>query len=258
MSIAFYTGVSGMIASQSMMDTTSNNIANINTVGYKTQNASFQDLLYTKMNIHSNYGPSDTEEDNTTPKSYDMVGHGVRIDSVNLLYTQGGYLSTDRTLDFAIKGEGLFAVKSASGETQYTRNGSFYISMEGKKAYLVTADGSHVLNNKGKEIKLALYDNGSPNTENLAESIGLYHFSNPYGLTPANGGCFKANDVSGKAIAAKSGDTTSTIVQYYLENSNVELTDQMVNVIGAQRSFQMNSRVVQAADEVDEMINNLR
>lgn len=263
MSIAFYTGVSGMLASQSHMDVTSNNIANINTVGYKTQESSFQNLLYTKMNIHRNYNDTvtDTAADDAqgdTAKSYDMVGHGVRIGQVNLMYTQGGYLSTGNTLDFAINGEGLFAIETASGETQYTRNGNFDVSIEGKKAYLVTADGSHVLNGKGKRIALTLTDSGSPDTDGLAESLGLYHFSNPYGLTPAGGGSFTANDISGKAVAAKSNDTTSTVLQGFLENSNVELSDQMVNMIQAQRSFQLNSRVVQAADEIDEMINNLR
>ena len=267
MSIAFYTGVSGMLASQTHMDVTSNNIANVNTVGYKTQESSFQNLLYTKMNTHNNYNDTaansaaDTPADNVqedTAKSYDMVGHGVRIGQVNLLYKQGGYLSTSRTLDFAINGEGLFGVETASGEIQYTRNGNFLVSIEGKKAYLVTSDGSHVLDGKGKRISLTLSETGAPITEGLSEKIGLYHFTNPYGLTPANGGSFKANDNSGKAVAAKVGDTTSTVLQGFLENSNVELSDQMVNMIQAQRSFQMNSRVVKAADEIDEMINNLR
>ncbi len=263
MSIAFYTGVSGMLASQSHMDVTSNNIANINTVGYKTQEASFQNLLYTRMNIHSNYGntvapAADAADEGDAAKSYDMVGHGSRIGQVNLLYKQGGYLSTGRTLDFAINGEGLFAVEAASGETQYTRNGNFLISIEGRRASLVTSEGAHVLDGKSKRIALTLTDSGAPVTDGLAEKIGLYHFPNPYGLTPADGGSFTANDISGKAVAAKVGDTTSTILQGFLENSNVELSDQMVNMIQAQRSFQMNARVVQTADQIDEIINNLR
>ncbi|MFV0498319.1 MAG: flagellar hook-basal body protein [Candidatus Fimivivens sp.] len=262
MSIAFYTGVSGMLASQSHMDTTSNNIANVNTVGYKTQEASFQNLLYTKMNIHSNYHNTTTDAatDNTddAAKSYDMVGHGVRIGQTNMLYDQGGYLSSGRTLDFAINGEGLFGVETASGEIEYTRNGNFLVSIERGKAYLVTSDGAYVLAGKGKHIPLEINESGAPILDGLTEKIGLYHFTNPYGLTPTQGGSFKANGVSGKAIVAKSGNTKSTILQGVLENSNVEMSDQMVNMIQAQRSFQMNSRVVQAADEIDEMINNLR
>lgn len=259
MGIAFYTGVSGMLASQAHMDVTSNNIANVNTVGYKTQESSFQSLLYTKMNIHSNYNSTAAgDADNDAAKSYDMVGHGVRIGQVNLLYDQAGFLASGRALDFAINGEGLFGVETTSGEIEYTRNGNFLVSIEGNKPYLVTSDGSYVLTGNGKRISLALNESGSPVTDGLAQEIGLYHFTNPYGLTPTQGGSFKANDISGKAVSAKSSDTTSTIVQGFLENSNVELSDQMVNMIQAQRSFQMNSRVVQTADEIDEMINNLR
>lgn len=256
MSIAFYTGVSGMMASQSHMDITANNIANINTAGYKTQETAFQSLLYTKMNLHRNYDASDTEEGEA--KSYDMVGHGVRVGAANLMYTQGGYLNTQRPLDFAINGEGLFAIETAAGEKQYTRNGAFYISLEGKRAFLVDSAGSHVLNARGRQISLELDSAGNPVTEGLTEELGLYHFSNPYGLTPAGGGSFTPNDISGKAVAAKANDEASTVLQGFLENSNVELSDQMVNLIQAQRSFQMNSRVVQTADQIDEMINNLR
>ena len=260
MGIAFYTGVSGMLASQSHMDVTANNIANVNTVGYKTQDSAFQNLLYTRMNIHRNYGDTvdQTEEQREAAKSYDRVGHGVRIGQVNLLYEQGGYLNTGRTLDFAINGEGLFAVEDSAGETQYTRNGNFILSIEGRRAYLVTPEGAHVLDGKSKRISLPLDESGQPITDGLADTVGLYHFSNPYGLTPTDGGSFLANDISGRAVAAKSGDTTSTVLQRFLENSNVELSDQMVNMIQAQRSFQMNARVVQTADQLDEMINNLR
>lgn len=265
MSIAFYTGVSGMMASQSYMDTTANNMANISTTGYKTQNASFQDLLYTKMNIHKNYNGSQTAavedaeaEGNQDLNAYDLVGHGVRIGTVELMYQQGGFLPTQRTLDFAIDGDGLFAVQNNEKETEYTRNGRFHISIEGKKCYLVNEQGYHVLDRKGKQITLSLDENKNPKTDDLADKLGLYYFDNPYGLEPANGGSFLESANSGEAKAAKSGDERSEVIQFCLENSNVQLSDQMVNLIQAQRSFQVNSRVVQTADEIEEMINNLR
>ncbi len=259
MGIAFYTGVSGMLASQSHMDVTSNNIANVNTVGYKAQQSAFQNLLYTRMNIHRNYGDTVTDvTDEGDAKSYDRVGHGVRIGQVNLMYSQGGYLSTGRTLDFAINGEGLFAVENSSGETQYTRNGNFILSIEGQRAYLVTQEGAHVLNRSGRRVTVSLGDGGVPDTDRLTDQLGLYHFSNPHGLTPAGGGSFTANDISGRAVAAAAGEETSTVLQGFLENANVQLVDQMVNMIQAQRSFQMNARVVQTADQIDEMTNNLR
>lgn len=259
MSIAFYTGVAGMLASQTHMDVTSNNIANINTAGYKTQESAFADLLYTKMNIHRNYGPTVGEEDvDEAEKSYDMVGHGSRVAGINLMYKQGGFLSTGRALDFAIDGEGLFAVEKSDGETVYTRNGSFAITNRGKRLYLVNGDGDYVLDNRGSKITLTTKENGSVDADAIVEKLGIYYFDNPYGLIPTDGGSFKPSEVSGEAEAAKRNNNDSTILQYYLENSNVELSDQMVNIIQAQRSFQMNSRVVQTADEIDEMINNLR
>lgn len=277
MSIAFYTGVAGMLASQSFMDATANNMANVNTVGYKTQNASFEDLLYTKMNIHSNYQPQNAENGETDGENapvmadgktdsnwpdgsrvYDLVGHGVKIGSVDLLYQQGGFLNTERQLDFAIDGDGLFAVENSRGEVEYTRNGRFNLSIEGKKVYLVNAQGYHVLDRKGKQITLALDENDNPDYDGLIEKLGIYYFDNPYGLTPTDGGSFLESENSGEAVAAKAGDERSEVLQYYLENSNVQLSDQMVNLIQAQRSFQLNAKVVQTADSIEEMINNLR
>lgn len=277
MSIAFYTGVAGMLASQSFMDATANNMANVNTVGYKTQNAVFEDLLYTKMNIHSNYqndgqNENAAEGENVPVKAdgsvdsywpdgsrvYDLVGHGVKIGSVDLMYQQGGFLNTERQLDFAIDGEGLFAVENSMGDVEYTRNGSFNLSIEGRKIYLVNAQGYHVLDRKGKHITLALDENDNPDYDGLVDKLGIYYFDNPYGLTPTDGGSFLESANSGEAVAAKADDERSEILQYYLENSNVQLSDQMVNLIQAQRSFQLNAKVVQTADSIEEMINNLR
>lgn len=265
MSIAFYTGVSGMMASQKFMDATAHNMANVNTTGFKTQNASFQDLIYTKMNIHKNYGlvegadgqPANETDIPEEDRAYDMVGHGVKVGSVHLMYQQGGFNFTESSLDFAIDGEGLFAVKNGKDEIEYTRNGHFNVSLEGRKAYLVNSQGYHVLDRKGKAVVLTMED-GVPQTFGLAEDIGVYHFTNPYGLIPTDGGSFLESENSGEAKAMKAGETTSTVLQGWLENSNVQLSDQMVNLIQAQRTFQLNSRVVQTADQIDEMINNLR
>ncbi|MBP1557618.1 MAG: flagellar hook-basal body protein [Oscillospiraceae bacterium] len=280
MSIAFYTGVAGMLASQSFMDATANNMANVNTVGYKTQNATFEDLLYTKMNIHSNYYNREDDDPNGEvvegegapvmadgstdshwpdgSKVYDLVGHGVKIGSVDLMYHQGGFLNTERKLDFAIDGDGLFAVENNLGEVEYTRNGRFNLSVEGRKLYLVNAQGYHVLDRKGKQVTLALDENDNPDYDGLVEKLGIYYFDNPFGLTPTDSGSFLESENSGEAVAAKAGDERSKVLQQFLENSNVQLSDQMVNLIQAQRSFQLNAKVVQTADAIEEMINNLR
>ena len=273
MGIAFYTGISGMEGYQKKLDVVAHNIANVNTYGYKTRRASFSDLLYTKMNVHSNYGLTVTEkeqqdalgnqvtptEPGVTDMAYDMVGHGSRVSSVDLLYGQAGLDATGYPLDFAILGEGFFAVDNG-GSVEYTRNGAFELQIQGKTAYLVTQDGSYVLDNKGKQIKLKVDENGMPDMEGLSDKLGVYFFSNPYGLTPADSSRYLASTNSGTPTAARgrANEPEYEIKQYALEVSSVDLSDEMVEMIQAQRAFQLNSRVVQTADQIDEIINNLR
>ncbi|MEG2924139.1 MAG: flagellar hook-basal body protein [Oscillospiraceae bacterium] len=261
MSIAFHTGVSGMNAFQEKLNITGNNLANANTVGYKKQGAKFQDLLYTRMNLRTNYpGKAAGEGEDAGAvggENIKMVGHGVKMGATEVLYGQGGYVATDMPLDFAIQGDGLFAVDN-DGKREYTRNGAFHISMDGKSAYLTTADGANVLDSKGRAIKLQMDKDGLPDITGLIDKLGVYHFPNPFGLSPASGSRFTQTGVSGEATAQKQGHIRSTVIQYALENSSVNMADEMVNMIEAQRAFQLNARVVQTADQIDEMVNNLR
>ena len=253
MSIGFYTGVSGMTAYQQQLDTIAHNIANVNTSGFKSSRASFDDLLYTKMNVK-------VEGENKT-------GHGARVASTDISYGQpGGLEQTGYSLDFAVTGgEGLFAVDN-NGAREYTRNGAFGVSIEGKKGYLITNDGAYVLDKRGKSISLNLDDNGAAIVEDVAEHIGIYVFKNPYGLTPLTGSRFAETETSGTATEAskvrKSDKAPNAakmeVMQYTLERSNVDLGEQMTDVIQAQRAFQLNAKVVQTADQLDEVINNLR
>lgn len=252
--ISFYTAVSGMKTFQQMMDVTANNLANVNTYGFKKQRASFEDLMYTRVNQHKNYAP---EADPQGGENVDLVGHGVRMGSTQLLYSATGYVSTSVPLDFAIEGEALFAVNK-NGTTEYTRNGAFRMSQDGNSLYLVTDDNARVLDSKGKEIKLTLDKNGLPVFEDLQERIGLYNFSNPYGLIPVGGSRFVESATSGAGVLQKDNSGASKTHQYMLENSATDMGSEMVEMITAQRAFQMNSRVVQTADEIDEMVNNLR
>lgn len=288
MGIAFYTGVSGMVGFQEKLDVVAHNIANVNTMGYKRQRASFSDLLYTNMNIHGNYnltvsqqaqqaalgaGAAGAEAEGGAAGdaaggnaagapglSNDMVGHGVRISGLDLLYSETGLNATDRPLDFAVQGEGCFFGVSKNGSLEFTRNGAFQLSINGKKANLVTADGASVVDNRGRAIKVDVDENGQPDLEGLADKIGVYSFTNPYGLVPLGGSRYVASDVSGAAtgLRGRANEPDYTVRQYTLEFSNVNLGDEMVDMIQAQRAFQLNSRVVQTADQLDEVINNLR
>lgn len=262
MGIAFFTGVSGMEAFQRNLDVTAHNVANVNTNGYKKQRAVFQDLLYTRMNIHKNYtaeGQGEAEQ-GLADLSADRVGHGVRVSGVESIYGASAYTETTYPLDFALKGEGFFAV-SRDGAVEYTRNGAFSLSMSGKKnAFLITSDGSQVLDGKGKPIKVSLDEEGQPIVDNLAKEIGVYQFPNAFGLVATDASSFLATASSGEAVATsgKPGEADFELMQGVLEISSVDLGDEVVKVIESQRAFQLNSRVVQTADQLDEIINNLR
>lgn len=261
------------MAYQQSMNNLSHNMANVNTNGYKAARTSFQDLMYTNMNLHHNYDPNATTQALAEPDPVTglvpaqtaadqkfMTGHGVRAAGLDLLFGQGNVISTNNQLDVAIEGDGLFAIEK-NGARQYTRNGAFDISLEGKKGYLVTSDdGAYVLDNKGKRIQLTQ----KPGTKlfdlnNLTDKLGVYTFSNPYALERTTGTCFTETTVSGPATAVKQGATAPCkLEQNYLEGSGVVVADEMVNVMTTQRAFQMNGKMVQTADQLEEIINNLR
>ena len=160
MNISFYNGVSGMVAYQESMNRISHNIANSNTVGFKASRSTFSDLLYTKMAVNSEEEP--------------LTGHGIKIEGSQLLYRQGPVIQTGNNLDFALMGDGFFAVERPDGSIEYTRNGAFDISIEGSKGFLVTADGSHVLDARGKFIELERDSKDSPfDLSTLHEQLGI-------------------------------------------------------------------------------------
>ena len=249
MNISFYNGVSGMMAYQEGMDQISHNIANTNTAGYKPSRTAFDDLLYTRMAVNG-------EEDRLT-------GHGVRAAGSELIFRQGPVLQTGNALDCAILGEGFFSVERPDGSVEYTRSGAFDISVEGKKGYLVTSDGSYVLDGKGKRIDLERDgDSGLFDLEGLSDRLGVYTFPNPYGLAPSSGSCFQETEASGEADDGRGRRRTEEkpyqLVSGALEQSGVDLADEMVNVMITQKAFQFNAKMVQTADQVEEIVNNLR
>ena len=250
MNISFFNGVSGMIAYQEEMNRISHNIANANTNGYKPLQSSFSELLYTHMAVNSPEEP--------------WVGHGVKITEPLLDYTQGAPLQTGITLDFALNGDGFFAVERPNGNVEYTRNGAFNISIEGSKAYLVmVGDGSHVLDSRGRHIELTRESKNDPyDLSALKDQIGIYDFSNPYALEPTGGTCYKETDASGEAETIRIGRNRNgrsyQLLSGALEQSAVNLADEMVDVITAQKAFQFNAKMVQTADELEQIINNLR
>lgn len=267
---SLWTAASGMIAQQTNVDTISNNLANVNTSGYKKETMEFKSLLYQTIQQKS----TDTQGN---PKPVGVqVGLGVRNSAITSQFTQGTLLETGNDYDFAIEGKGFFMVQQADGSVAYTRNGTFTLSTGTNGLTLATSTGKPLLDTQGNPIvvdskydpsKLTIDDNGnlaypdaSNNPQPIGIQIGLAQFNNPAGLEKMSESLYKATGASGDA-RLESADpvlTKSKIHKGYVEGSNVQAVDEMVNLIVAQRAYEMNSKTITAADEMLQQANNLR
>ena len=268
---SLWSAASGMIAQQTNVDTISNNLANVNTTGYKTQRAEFKSLLYQNMQTRTT-----TANGENKPVGA-KVGLGVRNSAIASIFSQGAFQDSESTTDFAISGKGLFAVMGDDGNTYYTRNGNFFLSTnDGGGLTLCTSDGYPVLSTTGREITFNrnytasnltvseegefYYPDADNNPQPLGITIGLYQFNNPTGLEKIGGSYYRETEASGDAIneARSTNIEKSTIVQGYLERSNVQVVDEMVNMIVAQRAYEMNSKAITTADDMLQQANNLK
>jgi len=240
LTVGFYSAKAGTISMQRAVDITSNNVANVNTHGFKTHRASFSDLIY------------------TTKLRNDQVetGHGVKIDKTDLMFDIGRLESTGQELDFAIPSEELFAVEDASsGQIYYTKNGAFRLSNNGDGTWgLVDPKGNYVLDYDMNPITAVFDENGNLDSAATMELIGTFKFPNPYGLDNEGDNYFIANGSSGEPEA----DRGQEKLQYYLEGSSVNLATEMVNLIKYQRGFSFNAKLVQTADDIEQRVNSLR
>ncbi len=249
MNNAFYTGASGLRAHQYAIDVTSHNLVNSNTYGYKATKPEFRDLLYSNMDVNINR-ELDADEDIHT-------GHGVKLSNQDLIFTQGSLHNTGYALDYAIAGEGLFAVEK-NGQIEYTRNGSFDLSIEGdaEEAFLVSHDGSYVLDSNYERISVPYEIGKNVETNGLAERLGVFNFANPFGLYRTNDESFVPSEISGEPEIADRG--VYKIYENTLERSNVDIAEQFADVIVSQKAYQFSARVVTTADEVEQVANSLR
>ncbi|MBE6024489.1 MAG: flagellar hook-basal body protein [Cellulosilyticum sp.] len=267
---ALYTAASGMTAQQLNVDTISNNLANVNTVGYKKETTNFKSLLYTNLQ-----GPEDEPVTANTP-SINQVGHGVRALANSRNYAAGTLQQTNNATDLAIIGNGFFAVDN-NGEELYTRDGSFRFAMledEGSYA-LVTADGYPVMSTEDESIivgsevpteKLQIGQDGSVyylDEEDIKIDIGqikMVQFTNKAGLEAAGSNLYKATAASGEPLLESDDDelVKSVLRSGYLEGSNVQLAEEMVNLIIAQRAYEVNSTAIQTADDMMKQANQLK
>lgn len=268
---SLWSAATGMNAQQTNVDTIANNLANVNTVGYKSQVSQFKSLLYQTLQTK-------TTTANGDPKPVtSQVGLGVRNSSINQIFKQGSLIASSSDTAFAIEGDGFFAVRNADGEINYTRNGDFTWATTGAGGImLTTTDGLPVMDTQGRSIILAntfmtneitvgsdgtlAYpdDNNVPQSLNIA--IGTYQFRNPAGLERQGDSLWAVTGASGPAINEATNDnvTKSKLVQGYLEGSNVNVADEMVNLIVAQRAYEMNSKAITTSDEMLQQANNLK
>ncbi|MDR1070237.1 MAG: flagellar hook-basal body protein [Gracilibacteraceae bacterium] len=238
---SFYNARSGVLAQEQAMNVIANNLSNVNTSGYKSEAMGFADLLYGNMNR------AEGEEDRA------RAGAGVRPAQVAVSFAQGAMAQSERELDFALAGEGFFAVRDpVSGETSYTRDGSFRKSLRPDGFYLTTAAGALVVNVVGEPVLFAESWPASPRQEHL--QIGVYRFANPYGLMKTGNNLYAATEDSRQAAIVPAPD----LRQGYLERSNVDVATEMARVIETQRAFQMSARLVSLSDEMEQQLNSLR
>ena len=249
MNKAFYTGASGLRAYQHDINIIGHNVVNSGTTGYKATIPEFRELILNNMDVNIN---RELPADNKVKE-----GNGVRLWNDDMNFTQGKFQTTEYPLDFLIAGDGFFAVQDDTGNIEYTRNGSFDVSVENGACWLVSADGKYVLDQERQRIQLDYVgDSNTLDVDTVKPRLGVFSFANPHGLTRTDGGSFLVSENSGQPENANRGEYT--LYQGTLEASNVELSQEMTNLIIAQRAYQFSSKVVTTSDEIEQLVNSLR
>ncbi len=258
---SLHTAATGMEAQQLNMDVIANNLANVNTTGFKRSRADFQDLLYQTVRVAG----ANQAQGVQIPTGI-QVGLGTRAAGVQKLFDQGDFQKTDNPLDVVIEGSGFFQVNQPSGEVAYTRDGSFKIDGTGR---IVTSDGYAVqpeitIPTGAKEISIgedgtiSVKLDGQSAPQELGQ-IQLAGFVNPGGLESLGRNLFAKTEASGEAIPGTPGqDGLGKVSQGFVEMSNVKVVEEMVNMILAQRAYEVNSKTIQSADEMLNIANNIR
>lgn len=263
MMLSLWSAASGMIGQQFNIDTISNNLANVNTTGFKKNRTDFEDLIYQTQRMA---GTPATELTNY-PTGI-QVGHGVRVSATQKDFVQGPLQNTGNVSDMAIEGEGFFRVMTGNGSYAYTRDGSFKIDSNGQ---MVTSNGYRllpdiILPQNFIHNSLTVTQDGRvtvkvPGNQNPVQvgQIELYRFVNPAGLNAVGQNLFKVTSASGPAIGGRPGFSgMGSVQQKFLEMSNVSVVREMVDMIVAQRAYEMNSKAIQTTDTMMGIANNLK
>lgn len=266
---SLYTAAAGMMSQQTNVDVIANNLANVNTTGYKSESTEFKTLLYQDLQART------TSANGAYKPVSAQVGLGSRVSSITSHYVQGSPNATDSTTDFMIDGQGFFAVQNLDGGIYYTRNGNFVFAEEATGSMLCTGDGYPVLSSDGEPIILdggyepakitvdadgnLCYPDESNNPASIGIQIGLFQFNNPSGLNKVGGSYLEESVASGIPLNEAYDDVNkSKLKQGYLESSNVNVATEMVNLITAQRAYELCSKAITTSDTMMEQANNLK
>ena len=258
---SLWTAATGMQAQELNIDVIANNLANVNTSGFKKSRAEFQDLLYESMRPAGAASSADT----TIPTGI-QLGHGTRPSAVQKMFSQGDFENTQNELDWAIEGDGFFQIELPNGDTSYSRCGEFKLDADGR---IVNADGFPLvpqLTIPSDTISITVGMDGTVSVIQAGDStpseigtLQLARFVNAAGLRSLGKNLFVPTEGSGDEIIGTPGeDGLGTIAQGFLEMSNVSVVDEMVSMITAQRAYETNSKVIQTSDEMLQMANNLK
>ena len=258
---ALFSAASGMTAQQMNVDNIAHNLANASTAGFKMRRAQFQDLLYQTV-----VQPGAAAGQQTVVPTGLQVGLGTRASSNEIIFTQGAFSQTDNPLDLVIQGKGFFQVRRPSGELAYTRSGLFHLDRDGN---VVTADGDPLepqitIPPDAQQVTIAQdgtvsYSQPNQTAAQQAGQIQLAGFPNPAGLNSLGGSLYTPTDASGDPTVGTPGgqEGLGSVLQGFVEQSNVSVVEEFINLIVAQRGYEASSKVVQAADQMYQQVNNL-
>ncbi len=258
---SLWTAATGMQAQTANIDVISNNLANVNTSGFKRSRTEFQDLLYETVRA-----PGISTANGSEVPTGIQIGHGTRLVATQKVFVQGDFQNTQNELDLAIEGQGFFQVIQINGDIAYTRAGNFKIDSDGR---LVTADGfilepEITIPTDALDVSItpdgmvSVLQPGQTEPSDIG-TLQLAHFVNPAGLRYIGRNLLVQTTSSGEPTTGAPGeDALGTVAQGYLEMSNVSVVDEMVNMITAQRAYEINSKAIQTSDEMLQVANNLK
>jgi flagellar basal-body rod protein FlgG len=259
---ALFSAASGMNAQQTNVENIANNIANANTAGFKARRAQFQDLLYQNL-----IQPGAAASQNSVVPTGLQLGLGTRTVSNEVIFTQGDFSETDNPLDMVIQGNGFFQILQSNGQTGYTKAGTFHLNNTGQ---IVDPTGNLLdppITVPQNALSLTISADGTVSytlpgqtAAQQAGQIQLANFPNPSGLNSLGGSLYQQTDASGAPVIGPPGgqDGMGTLLQGYVEQSNVSIVQEFVNLIVSQRAYEANSKVVKAADDMYQQVNNLK